>query len=159
MRADQFRRSGAGLGRTSVEDMITSLAISQIFVLDQDQALDFYVGKLGLEVSNDVDLGFMRWLTVRVPGEDREILLERPGPPGYDPATADAVREMVTKGASGGTLFFNTDDAQAAHAELKDKGVELPEEPTTQSYGIDFGFRDPFGNNIRIAQRSDPQEQ
>ena len=63
---------------------------------------------------------------------------------------------MVTKGASGGTLFFNTDDAVRAHAELKDKGVELAEEPTTQSYGIDFGLRDPFGNNIRIAQRSTP---
>jgi catechol 2,3-dioxygenase-like lactoylglutathione lyase family enzyme len=123
--------------------MITSLAISQIFVLDQDQALDFYVDKLGLEVSNDVDLGFMRWLTVRVPGEERDILLERPGAPAYDPATADAVRDMVTKGASGGTLFFNTDDAYATHAEL-----------TRQSYGIDFGFRDPFGNHIRIAQRS-----
>jgi catechol 2,3-dioxygenase-like lactoylglutathione lyase family enzyme len=139
--------------------MITSLAISQIFVLDQEQALDFYVGKLGLEVSNDVDLGFMRWLTVRVPGEDREILLERPGPPGYDPATAESVREMVTKGASGGTLFFNTDDAYATHAELKAKEVELGEEPTRQSYGIDFGFRDPFGNNIRIAQRFTPEEQ
>jgi catechol 2,3-dioxygenase-like lactoylglutathione lyase family enzyme len=134
--------------------MITSLAISQIFVLDQDQALDFYVDKLGLEVSNDVDLGFMRWLTVRVPGEERDILLERPGAPAYDPATADAVRDMVTKGASGGTLFFNTDDAYATHSELKAKGVELSEEPTRQSYGIDFGFRDPFGNHIRIAQRS-----
>ena len=139
--------------------MITSLAISQIFVLDQDQALDFYVDKLGLEVSNDVDLGFMRWLTVRVPGEDREILLERPGPPGYDPATADSVREMVTKGASGGTLFFNTDDAHAQHAELKAKGVELGEEPTQQSYGIDFGLRDPFGNHLRIVQRVTPEKQ
>ena len=134
--------------------MITSLAISQIFVLDQDQALDFYVGKLGLEVTNDLSFGPMRWLTVRVPGEDREILLERPGTPAYDPATADAVRDMVTKGASGGTLFFNTDDAYATHAELKAKGVELPEEPTEQSYGIDCGFRDPFGNHLRIAQRN-----
>ena len=134
--------------------MIKTLAISQIFVLDQQQALDFYVGLLGLEVGTDVDLGFMRWLTVRVPGEDREILLERPGPPGQDPATADVVRELVSKGAGGGTLFFNTDDAYATHAELKAKGVELLEEPTTQDYGIDFGFRDPFGNNLRIAQRS-----
>jgi len=134
--------------------MINTLAITSLFVLDQDQALDFYVGKLGLEVSNDVDLGFMRWLTIRVPGEGREILLELPGPPGHDPATADVIREMVTKGASAGTLFFNTDDAYAAHAELKAKDVELAEEPTTQSYGIDFGFRDPFGNHIRIAQRT-----
>ena len=127
--------------------------LSSIFVLDQDEALDFYVGKLGLEVATDADLGFMRWLTVKVPGEDREILLELPGPPAHDPATAEVIREMVSKGASAGTLFFNTDDAYAAHAELKAKDVELAEEPTTQSYGIDFGFRDPFGNNIRIAQR------
>jgi catechol 2,3-dioxygenase-like lactoylglutathione lyase family enzyme len=139
--------------------MITSLAISQIFVLDQDQALDFYVDKLGLEVSNDVDLGFMRWLTVRVPGDDREILLERPGPPGYDPATAQSVREMVTKGASGGTLIFNADDAQGAYDELKSKGVELGEQPTQQGYGIDFALRDPFGNNLRIVQRTTPEEQ
>jgi catechol 2,3-dioxygenase-like lactoylglutathione lyase family enzyme len=139
--------------------MITSLAISQIFVLDQDQALQFYVDKLGLEVSNDVDLGFMRWLTVRVPGEDRDILLERPGPPGYDPATAESVREMVTKGASGGTLIFNADDAHATYAELRAKGVELGEEPTKQSYGIDFALRDPFGNNLRIVQRTAPEEQ
>ena len=60
----------------------TTSTSQHIFVLDQDEALDFYVGKLGLEVSNDVDLGFMRWLTVRVPGDaDREILLEKPGPP------------------------------------------------------------------------------
>jgi catechol 2,3-dioxygenase-like lactoylglutathione lyase family enzyme len=137
----------------SVTSMITTLAITSIFVLDQDRALDFYVGKLGLEVATDADLGFMRWLTIRVPGESREILLELPGPPSHDPATAETIREMVTKGASAGTLFFNTDDAYAAHAELKAKNVELAEEPTTQSYGIDFGFRDPFGNHIRIAQR------
>ncbi|MFW6599991.1 VOC family protein [Propionibacteriaceae bacterium Y2011] len=134
--------------------MINNLTISQIFVTDQDQALDFYVNTLGLEVSADVDFGPMRWLTVKVPGTDREILLEKPGPPGYDPETAEAVRAMVTKGASGGTLFFTTDDARAAHAELKTKGVDVPEEPTEQPYGIDFGFRDPFGNNIRMNQPS-----
>ena len=133
--------------------MITSLGISQIFVLDQDQALDFYVGKLGLEKVEDVNFGPMRWLTVRVPGEDRQILLERPGPPRCDPATAESVGEMVSKGASGGDLFFYTDDAHATHADLRAKGVELPEEPTEQGYGIDFGFRDPFGNHLRIAQR------
>ena len=62
--------------------MFNSINISSIFVLDQDQALDFYVGKLGLEVSSDMDLGFMRWLTVRVPGQPgRDVLLELPGPP------------------------------------------------------------------------------
>jgi catechol 2,3-dioxygenase-like lactoylglutathione lyase family enzyme len=132
--------------------MLTSLSITSLYVLDQDQALDFYVGTLGLEVGTDADLGFMRWLTVRVPGESREILLERPGPPAMDGATAEQVRDLVTKGASAGTLFFNTDDVQQTWDDLKAKGVELPEEPTARDYGTDFGFRDPFGNHVRVAQ-------
>lgn len=132
--------------------MITNLTISQIFVTDQDEALDFYVNVLGLELDADMDFGPMRWLTVKVPGSDRSILLEKPGPPGYDPETAEAVRGMVTKGAGGGTLFFTTDDAYAAHAALRARGVDVPEEPTDQPYGIDFGFRDPSGNHIRMTQ-------
>ncbi len=133
--------------------MLTSLGTTQIYVLDQEQALDFYVGKLGMEVREDVDLGFMRWLTVNVPGDPgRGILLEVPGPPAMSEETAAQVREMVTKGAAGGHLFFAVDDAHAVHAELRSRGVELPEEPTEQAYGIDFGLRDPFGNHVRIAE-------
>ena len=133
--------------------MMKRLNISGIYVLDQDQALDFYVGKLGLEVDTDVDLGFMRWLTIRVPADpDHKILLERPGPPAMSEETAAEVRGMVSKGAAGGHLFFAVDDAYATHAELKARGAELTEEPTEQSYGIDFGLRDPFGNHVRIAQ-------
>ncbi|MGH3457973.1 VOC family protein [Aeromicrobium sp.] len=125
--------------------------LSSIFVLDQDEALDFYVGKLGLEVSVDADLGFMRWLTVRVPGDQREILLERPGPPAHDPSTADDVRALVSKGAGGGWLAFQVDDVDAAHDELVAKGVEITQPPSDQSYGRDFGARDPFGNHLRIG--------
>ena len=132
--------------------MLNNIGITQIYVLDQDQALDFYVGKLGLEVHTDADLGFMRWLTVNVPGApDREILLERPGPPAMSEETAAEVRALLTKGSSGGTLFFRCDDAYKTHAELKEKGVELTEEPEDRGYGIDFGLRDPFGNQIRIG--------
>jgi catechol 2,3-dioxygenase-like lactoylglutathione lyase family enzyme len=81
--------------------MLKSVRLSQIYVLDQDEALDFYVGKLGLEVNTDADLGFMRWLTVSVPGEpDREILLESPARRRIDDATAEQVRELVSKGAT-----------------------------------------------------------
>ena len=133
--------------------MLKQITHSQVYVLDQDEALDFYVGKLGLEVHTDADLGFMRWLTVNVPGApEREILLERPGSPAMNEETAAAVREMVSKGAAGGHLFFRCEDAYKTHAELLAKGVELTEEPVDQGYGIDFGLRDPFGNHIRIAQ-------
>jgi len=134
--------------------MLSSLRISQIYVLDQDQALDFYVGKLGLEINTDQDLGFMRFLTINVPGEpERQIMLEKPGPPAMDPATAEEVRSLLTKGRTGGHLFFSTPDARKTYEELQAKGgVEFTQEPTEQPYGIDFGLRDPFGNHIRVAQ-------
>jgi catechol 2,3-dioxygenase-like lactoylglutathione lyase family enzyme len=133
--------------------MFNNISRSQLYVLDQDDAVDFYVNVLGLEVAADVDLGFMRWLTVRVPGdESREILLEKPGPPAVDAKTAEQVRELVTKGAMGFRLGVRTSDARKTWEELRSRGVELAEEPTEQSYGIDFGLRDPFGNHIRVVQ-------
>jgi catechol 2,3-dioxygenase-like lactoylglutathione lyase family enzyme len=136
-----------------VQTMFKSLAISSIYVLDQDKALDFYVGKLGLEVNTDQDLGFMRWLTVSVPGDrDRQVLLEKPGPPALDARTAEQVRELVSKGATGGHLFFIVDDCRKTYDNLKAKGVEFTEEPTERPYGIDCGLRDPFGNHIRFSQ-------
>ena len=132
--------------------MFTTITHSAIFVTDQDEALDFYVGKLGLEVSADIDLGVMRWLTVCVPGQDRHILLEKPGPPAHDEATASQVRELLSKGATGLGFILTTDDAHATYAELDAKGVETTGEPVDMPYGVDFGVRDPFGNNLRITQ-------
>jgi catechol 2,3-dioxygenase-like lactoylglutathione lyase family enzyme len=133
--------------------MLTTIGITQIYVPDQDQALDFYVGKLGFEVTNDMNFGPMRWLTVALPGQsDRQVLLEKPGPPSMSEETAVQVRDLISKGAAGGHLFFQCDDAHKTHAELKEKGVEITEEPVDQPYGIDFGLRDPFGNHLRIAQ-------
>ncbi|TWG23028.1 catechol 2,3-dioxygenase-like lactoylglutathione lyase family enzyme [Micromonospora palomenae] len=132
---------------------MNAISRSQIYVLDQDEALDFYVGKLGMEVNTDQDLGFMRWLTVNLPGDpEREVLLEKPGPPALDPATAEQVRELLTKGALPGSLFMTTDDARKTHEDLVAKGVEITDEPMERPYGIDFGIRDPFGNRIRIGQ-------
>ena len=133
--------------------MFKTINISSIFVLDQDEALDFYVGKLGFEVAADVDMGFMRWLTISLPGDpDRQILLEKPGPPAMDDATAEQVRELVTKGATGYAVGFATDDCRKTYEELVARGVEFTEEPTERFYGIDCGLRDPFGNNMRITQ-------
>src|SRR6266571_7931344 len=105
--------------------MLNAINISHVFVFDQDQALDFYVGKLGLEVTTDQDLGFMRWLTVSVPGDSRQILLETPGAPALDAKTAEQVRELVSKGATGGHLFFTTVDCRKTYQEFRAKGVEF----------------------------------
>jgi catechol 2,3-dioxygenase-like lactoylglutathione lyase family enzyme len=133
--------------------MLSHTRLSSIFVLDQDEALDFYVGVLGLEVHTDADLGFMRWLTVCVPGDrEREILLERPGPPSMDEGTATQVRDLLTKGAAGGWLGLATDEPQALYDSLVAEGVDITDEISPKPYGIDFGIRDPFGNRLRIGQ-------
>ena len=133
--------------------MLSSINISHVFVFDQQKALDFYVGKLGLEVSNDQDLGVMRWLTVRAPGDPtHDILLEVPGAPAMDNKTAAQVRELISKGASGFAAGFTTGDAKKTYEELKRKGVEISDDLTERDYGADFGIRDPFGNHLRIVQ-------
>ncbi|MBA2420770.1 MAG: VOC family protein [Thermoleophilaceae bacterium] len=133
--------------------MIKNITHSSVYVLDQDDALDFYVQKLGLEVKTDADLGFMRWLTVNVPGDpEREILLEKPGPPAMDEAAAGQVRDLLTKGALGLGFILQTDDCQKTYEELKAKGVEFTQEPVERFYGTDCALRDPFGNHIRVSQ-------
>lgn len=136
--------------------MLTRNNISSIFVLDQDEALRFYTEVLGLELAQDMDFGPMRWLTVMVPGDDKMILLEKPGPPAHDEATAAQIRDLVTKGAGGGWLTFATDDLDGMYARVKDAGAEFTQDIVDQPYGRDFAIRDPFGNHIRIGTVTDP---
>lgn len=135
--------------------MITRLNVATIYVLDKDEALDFYVNKLGLEKGNDVRQGSYRWLTVRVPGGGTEISLEAPGAPLHDDATAAQLRELISKGAMSGLVFI-TDDVRALYDELVERGVtDFTQEPTDHFYGTDMGLRDPFGNAIRILQQGE----
>jgi catechol 2,3-dioxygenase-like lactoylglutathione lyase family enzyme len=149
--ADSEKRSPALL--SSVTAMFTKITHTFIHVLDQDEALDFYVGKLGMVVEADADLGVMRWLTVTLPGQpELQVVLMLPGPPAYDDATAAEIRQLVAKGAAGGGLIFEVDDCQATYEKLLAAGVEFTQEPTERFYGIDCGLRDPFGNPIRFTQ-------
>ncbi len=133
--------------------MLNRITHTFIHVLDQDEALDFYVGKLGMVVTNDADLGFMRWLTVSPKDQsDFELVLMAPGPPVYDDKTVEQIRELVAKGAAGGGVIFQTDDCRATCEKLRAAGVEITQEPTERFYGTDCGIRDPFGNAFRITQ-------
>ena len=135
--------------------MISMVKVVSIKVLDQDEALDFYVNKLGLEVAQDFNQGPVRWLTIRVPGDPNlEMYLEAPAPPAYDEATASEIRALITKGAIG-WVAFETEDCRALYETLKERGVtDFTQEPTDHFYGTDMGVRDPFGNAIRILQPS-----
>jgi len=131
--------------------VLTRNNISSIFVLDQDEALTFYTEVLGLEIDTDMDFGPMRWLTVRVPGDPKSILLEKPGVPAHDEATAEQIRSLVTRGAGGGWLAFTTDDVDDMYARVTAAGAEVVQEIVDQPYGRDFAIRDPFGNQIRLG--------
>ena len=133
--------------------MLKRISHTFIHVLDQDEALDFYVGKLGMVVHTDADLGVMRFLTVNLPEQpDVELVLMSPGPPAYDDDTAAQIRGLVTKGAGGGGVIFVTDDCRATYERLLAAGVEFTQEPIERFYGTDCALRDPFGNQIRFTQ-------
>ena len=135
------------------------VSTAQMWVHNQDQALDFYTKKLGMEVRQDVtmpQMGNFRWLTVGpVSQPDISIvLMPIPGPPVMDADTAEQVETLMAKGFAG-TVFLTTDDVQAEYEQLKSRGVEFTEEPEERPYGIDSGFRDPSGNSFRLTQVRD----
>jgi len=133
--------------------MFTSVTHFCIWVTDQDEALDFYVGKLGLVVHSDVQLDFMRWVTVSVPGESQQQIVLAPlSPPLIDPENADRARDLLSKGYMG-NFILSTSDCRATYERLLAAGVEFNQEPVEHPYGIDCAVRDPFGNEIRIAEQ------
>jgi uncharacterized glyoxalase superfamily protein PhnB len=135
------------------------IACSQLWVHDQDEALEFWTKKIGFEIRNDVtlpEMGDFRWLTVGPPGQPDVaiVLMAIPGPPVMDAETASEVRALMSKGFAG-TVFLTTDDCRAAYEELKGRGVEFTEAPEERPYGVDAGFRDPSGNSVRLTQVAD----
>jgi catechol 2,3-dioxygenase-like lactoylglutathione lyase family enzyme len=132
------------------------IATAQVWVHDQDEALDFYTKKLGMEVRSDVtvaEMGNFRWLTVGPAGQPDVaiVLMAIPGPPVMDAETSEQVKSLMAKGFAG-TVFLTTDDVHADYEELKGRGVEFTEEPEERPYGIDSAFRDPSGNSIRLTE-------
>jgi predicted enzyme related to lactoylglutathione lyase len=143
----------------SQEEQMIKLANAQLWVNNQDEALEFYTKKIGWEVRVDAtvpELGNFRWLTVGPPSQQdvSVVLMAIPGPPVMDAETAGQVRDLMSKGFAG-TVFLTTDDCQASYEELKARGVEFTEAPEERPYGVDSGFRDPSGNNIRLTEVRD----
>src|SRR5438046_10516595 len=119
------------------------LSTAQLWVHDQDEALDFYTKKLGMEVRSDVtlpELGNFRWLTVSPPEQpDVAItLMAIPGPPVMDAETAEQVRALMAKGFAG-AIFLTTEDVHSDYEQLKARGVEFSEELEERPSGIDTG--------------------
>jgi catechol 2,3-dioxygenase-like lactoylglutathione lyase family enzyme len=132
--------------------MIQGVEVVGLYVRDQNEALAFYVEKLGFRVHTDVVNGDYRWLTVQHPDQPSfQLGLFAPGPPVLDEATAHAVRAIVAKGAMP-PLVLSVDDCRASHARMLALGVEFTQSPVDRYGTVDAGFRDPSGNGWKMIQ-------
>jgi catechol 2,3-dioxygenase-like lactoylglutathione lyase family enzyme len=132
--------------------MRQSVGVVGIYVRDQEEALQFYVEKLGFQVHTDARNGSYRWLTVLCPDQPGfQLGLFRPQPPTVDQATAAALDEVLAKGAMP-PLVLVVNDCRAAHAAFAAKGVEFTQEPTDRFGGVDASFRDPSGNGWKLIE-------
>jgi len=133
--------------------MITGVGLVCVYVLDYDEAYEFYVHKLGLQVGFDAPMeGGGRWLVLHAADQpDVPIMLTVPEPPLTSEENAAQLRQLMATGLLGpGAL--KTDDCRRDYKELSAKGVEFVEEPSERFYGVDAGFRDPFGNHWRLTE-------
>ena len=132
--------------------MSQGVEVVGVYVRDQDEALAFYVEKLGFRMHTDVGSGDYRWLTVQHPEQPSfQLGLFTPGPPVLDAATAQAMRAMVAKGAMP-PLVLTVNDCRAAYERMRAQGVEFTQEPVDRYGTVDAGFRDPSGNGWKMIQ-------
>ena len=132
--------------------MTQGVETAGVYVRDQDEALAFYVEKLGFKVHTDAKNGDYRWLTVQHPDQPFfQLGLFRPQAPLVDEATAQSLREAVAKGAMP-PLVLTVDDCRAAHGRMAALGVEFTQDPVDRYGTVDAGFRDPSGNGWKMIQ-------
>lgn len=137
--------------------MYYGVEVSGIYVRDQDEALAFYLDKLGFRVHTDVRNGEFRWLTVQHPDQPFfQLGLFAPGPPMHDAETAQALRAIVAKGAMP-SLVLTVSDCRAAYDRMRALGVEFTQEPVERYGTVDAGFRDPSGNGWKMIQTRKPK--
>jgi catechol 2,3-dioxygenase-like lactoylglutathione lyase family enzyme len=126
--------------------------VAGLYVRDQDEALEFYVGKLGFAVHTDARNGNFRWLTVQHPEQPSfQLGLFRAQPPTVDEETAKSLEAIVAKGAMP-PLVLVVDDCRAEYGKLRSKGVEFTQEPVERYGAVDASFRDPSGNGWKMVE-------
>jgi catechol 2,3-dioxygenase-like lactoylglutathione lyase family enzyme len=132
--------------------MKQGIQVVGLYVRDQDEALAFYVDKLGFRLHTDVRNGPYRWLTIQHPEQPGfQLGLFKPGPPVHDAASAQALSELVAKGAMP-PLVLAVDDCRAAYQRLSARGVEFNQPPVERYGAVDAGFRDPSGNGWKMIE-------
>ena len=136
--------------------MSQGIGVVGLYVHDQDEALKFYVEKLGFRVHTDVRNGDYRWLTVQHPEQPSfQLGLFKPQAPMLDAQSVQALREVVAKGGMP-PLVLMVDDCRAVYDRLRAAGVEFTQEPIDRFGTVDAGFRDPSGNGWKMIEGHKP---
>ncbi|QSX41789.1 VOC family protein [Shewanella cyperi] len=134
--------------------MMTGINTAALYVRDQDEAVSFYVEKLGFVIHTDIRNGDYRWLTVQHPKQPSfQLGLIKPGPPVHDVKTAQTLHEIVAKGAMP-PMVLMVDNCQSAYEHMSASGVEFTQTPTARYGTVDAGFRDPSGNGWKMIETS-----
>jgi len=132
--------------------MTQGVGVVGVYVRDQDEALEFYVQRLGFRIHTDAKNGEYRWLTIQHPEQPSfQLGLFKPQAPLVDAQTADSLNAAVAKGAMP-PLVLMVDDVRAAHERLASKGVEFTQGPVERYGAVDASFRDPSGNGWKLIQ-------
>ena len=126
--------------------MTLSLALSTLVVRDYDEAIGFYVGKLGFILMHDSDMGGdKRWVVVTPPGSQGGLLLAK--------AAGDVQAARIGDQAGGRVGFFlHTDDFDGDHARMSAAGVKFIEAPRREVYATVAVFEDIYGNRWDLLQ-------
>ncbi|NJL34990.1 MAG: glyoxalase [Chloroflexaceae bacterium] len=129
--------------------MFNRITHTTVVVSDQDEALSFYVDKLGFEKHSDAPMGPKeRWVTVNIPGDDLELVLMAPDWYTEDQEVIAYRKQLIGRNS----VVVAVDDCRAAYETLRERGVLFAYEPTERDYGIEAVAKDPFGNDIVIIQ-------
>ena len=118
-----------------------------LLVRDYDEAIDFFVNKLGFTLVEDSDRGGgKRWVLIAPPGATGTRLLL---------AKADGLNQEVAIGRQTGGrvfLFLHTDDFWRDYRAMVSKGVEFLEKPREEPYGRVVVFQDLYGNKWDLLE-------
>lgn len=121
------------------------LALTALLVRDYDEAIDFYVRKVGFDLVEDTDMGGgKRWVVVRPPGSEGGLLLAR--------AVGDQARVVGDQGGGRVFLFLQTDDFGRDQRRMAAAGVRFLEAPRHEPYGTVAVFEDLYGNKWDLIQ-------
>ena len=125
--------------------MARRVALVSLLVADYDEAIAFYVGKLGFTLVEDTDMGHgKRWVVVSPGSEGTNFLLAR--------AVGEQAEAIGRQGGGRVWLFLHTDDFASDYAHMSDAGVRFLEAPRHEAYGTVAVFEDLSGNRWDLMQ-------